>query len=267
MVSPNYQVSELYIYPIKSMAGIQLQHSELCETGLLFDRRWMLIDEHHHFLSQRELPELCLFQLSQTETGFEVKYKQSSIDIPKMLNAGKSKRVMIWDDTVDALEANSTINNWFSEQLNKHVSLVYMPTTTKRLVDVSQNNIVSFADGYPLLIIGTEALRLVTFNTAETIPVNRFRPNIVFTGGQAHDEDAWSNFTIQHNLFECVKPCYRCTVININQNNGQMNAEPLKTLATYRKQNQKIAFGQNCIGPLKGLLTIGDSINIISFKK
>jgi uncharacterized protein len=92
--------------------------------------------------------------------------------------------------------------------------------------------------------------------------MNRFRPNLVFTGGNPHDEDTWKRFAINGQQFYGVKPCARCVVTTIDQQTGEANAEPLKTLATYRRQEHKILFGQNVISPVNGFIRLGDTITI-----
>lgn len=141
-----------------------------------------------------------------------------------------------------------------------------MPDTSKRNIEtkyqIHGHDIVSFADGYPVLAIGEASLALLQSKIPETLPMDRFRPNLVFTGGAAHDEDLWKIFTINENLFYGVKPCARCVVTTIDQQTGKASAEPLKTLATYRKKDNKILFGQNVISATEGSISVGDPIII-----
>jgi uncharacterized protein YcbX len=258
-----YQVTQLFIYPIKSLSGIEVTHSQLDATGLEYDRRWMLIDANNRFISQREFPLLCLFKTALTQSGIHINYKNHSIEIPHTLSEGNKIDVTIWDDTVPAICAPYHINDWFSDKLQQPVRLVYMPTETKREVDpryASQQEIVSFADGYPLLMIGETSLQLLQSKLPETISMNRFRPNIVFSGGEAHCEDNWKTFYINQLPFKGVKPCARCMITTIDPNTGNTSAEPLRTLATYRKQDQKVLFGQNILAPTKGSIAVGMNI-------
>ncbi len=261
----NYTISQLFIYPVKGMAGIAIDASFVTQRGLQFDRRWMLVDENNQFISQRSFAILCLFKLEMCSTGFKISYQHSSLIIPFYLDKGQSIQVKIWDDEVTALIANAQINEFFSQHLSTSCRLVYMPETTFRLVDkdvVQDDYSVSFADGYPILIIGQASLNLLNSKLNISININRFRPNIVFTGGQAHQEDAWHNFKIEQVQLLGVKACARCQVPGIDQDTAISAKEPLKTLATYRAQKNKINFGQNVIAKNEGLIRIGDKIEI-----
>ena len=141
-----------------------------------------------------------------------------------------------------------------------------MPNQTYRKVDssfVKENRYTSFSDGYPILIIGQESLNFLNNKLAQKISINRFRPNIVFTGGGAFDEDNFKNFKIQNTLFEGVKPCGRCNIITIDQLTAETSAEPLKTLSSFRTINNKVLFGKNAVvKEFGGEIKIGNTIFI-----
>ncbi len=265
-------ISELYIYPIKSLGGIAKETVEITNTGFKHDRRWMLVDENNIFLSQRTHPQMALLQPTETVDGIVVTHKNNplqSITIP-FYNEGKSKiQVSVWDDVCDAIEVSSLCSQWFTEILQINCKLVYMPDETRRLVDkryASNNEITSFSDGYPILMIGQASLDYLNTKLNEAIPINRFRPNIVFTGGHAHLEDEMEIFSINAINFLGVKPCSRCVMTTINQQNMEKGKEPLKTLATYRTKNNKIYFGQNVLQQQNGNITIGNKIELIKSK-
>jgi uncharacterized protein YcbX len=258
-----HRITQLYIYPIKSLAGIEVTKTALDTTGLQYDRRWMLVDAQNRFISQREFHLLCLFQTALTPTGIRVEYNGDSIEIPLCIADGNIVTVTIWDDTVKAISAHHIINEWFSTQLGQAVTLVYMPGDTRRSVDPAyaiQDAMVSFADGYPLLCIGEQSLQLLQSKIPERMSMSRFRPNIVFSGGAAHCEDSWTTFYINQLRFKGVKPCGRCVITTIDPDTGKAAAEPLRTLATYRNQHNKILFGQNVLAPTQGTIEVGMEI-------
>jgi hypothetical protein len=223
----------------------------------------MLIDEHNQFISQRTFPNLCLFKVEIKEHGFSVTYDAKDILIPFELEQGRTVQVKIWDDKVEALLADSLINDFFSKQLQIKCSLVFMPDNSYRLVDKNFSNDdthVSFADGYPILVIGQESLNLLNSKLVDPIEMNRFRPNIVFEGGNAHSEDLMKKFRIAEVDFLGVKPCARCQVPTINQHTGLMSKEPSRTLASYRNFDHKVNFGQNVIVMNEGIIRLSDKI-------
>jgi uncharacterized protein len=266
-------VSELYIYPIKSLGGIAKETVKVTNTGFKHDRRWMLVDENNMFLSQRTHPQMALLQPTETADGIVVTHKNNStqsITIP-FYNEGKTTiQVSVWDDVCEVVEVSTLCSQWFSDMLQINCKLVYMPDNTKRLVDkryASNNEVTSFSDGYPILMIGQASLDELNAKLDEPIPMNRFRPNIVFTGGHAHVEDEMEKFVINDIKFSGVKPCSRCVMTTINQQNSEKGKEPLKTLATYRTKNNKIYFGQNILHQQNGSIAIGNSIEIKTKKE
>jgi len=246
-----HRLSEIWIYPIKSLGGIRLRSSKVWGKGLEFDRRWMLIDETNTFMSQRINSELALFKLEPNATGFVVSLRDHSIELSyqKEPLLGEIK-ARVWDDEVVVYEVSEAHSRWFSQQLGVRCKLVSFPEENERKVDplyAAQNDHVSLADGYPFLIIGQASLDDLNSRLAEPILMNRFRPNLVFTGGTPFEEDAWSYFTIGKNRFKGVKPCARCILITVNQESAEKGKEPLATLSTYRKRENKIYFGQNVL--------------------
>lgn len=266
----NLKLSEIWIYPIKSLGGISLESATIEHRGLQYDRRWMLVDEKGVFLTQRNHKVMALLQVRLVDGGLEISHKLeefSPLFIPFDAQPLERLKVQVWDDECDAYTISNDINHWFSNVLGVNCRLVYMPDDSYRQVDrrfASEGDITSFSDGYPILIIGQKALDKLNGKLQEAIPMNRFRPNLVFTGGQANEEDTWKEFRIGKTSFFGVKPCARCVVTTINQDNGTTSAEPLKTLSTYRKKENKILFGQNVIAQRIGdVIQVRDAIEIV----
>ena len=259
-------LSEIWIYPIKSLAGIRLQRAMVKQKGLVYDRRWMLVDEAGRFLTQREHPEMSQFHLRMGSGQLTILNRVSAQSLVLDLegeNYGDSIPVIIWEDKVEAIEVSRDYSRWFSDQLKIKCKLVFFPETNTRPVDPNytiHNEQVSLADGYPFLIIGQASLDDLNMRLREPIPMNRFRPNFVFTGGIPYEEDSWKNFGIGKNRFVGVKPCSRCVLTTVNQQTGTKSLEPLATLATYRKTGSKIFFGQNLVAINYDEVQEGDEI-------
>ncbi|MBL7743769.1 MAG: MOSC domain-containing protein [Chitinophagaceae bacterium] len=255
-------VSEIWIYPVKSLGGIRVPSSRVLPKGLEYDRRWMLIGEQGHFMTQRASPEMALFKLSYHSTAFSIHYSGESIILP-FTSSGASLTAQVWDDKVVVNEVSRQHSEWFSERLGIKCKLVSFPESNARPVDMNyavSNDQVSLADAYPLLIIGQSSLDDLNQRLRTPLPMNRFRPNIVFTGGEPFEEDGWGHFRIGQNRFAAVKPCSRCALTTVDQETGTKGTEPLTTLATYRKRDNKIFFGQNLIPLNCDILREGDEI-------
>ena len=264
------QVSELFIYPIKSLGGIPVSSAAVTDRGLLYDRRWMLVDSNNEFMTQREFAEMALLQTEISEGALKVYHKktEASILIP-LEPTGETISVQVWSDLCKAAIVDQKINEWFSDLLGKACQLVYMPCTTKRRVDgryAFNNEVTNFSDGYPFMTIGQSSLDDLNSRLEEKLPINRFRPNIVFTGGHAFEEDTWKHIIINDINFYGVKLCSRCAITTINQDTIKKGKEPLKTLATYRQKNNKIYFGQNLLHHGEGMIHVGDEIRSIERK-
>jgi len=260
-------LSEIYIYPIKSLSGIKLLSSEFAQRGLKYDRRLMLVDENNKFISQREFPKMSLIKTEISDKNLICRIDSfNDLEIPLEISGDKLVKVNVWRSFCDSYEYDNDTNNWFSDFLNKKVRLVYMPNSTKREVNTYysiKNNIVSFADGYPFLVIGQESLDNLNSKLSDKIDINRFRPNLVIKGFKPHFEDENKIINIGENTFFIVKPCERCLITTINQEKGiSTSKEPLKTLSEYRKINGKVIFGQNLIAKNEhGFLKVGDKVS------
>lgn len=271
------RISEIWIYPIKSLAGIRLKKTIVQQKGLQYDRRWMLVDSNGRFLTQREHPKMALFSVAITNGHLIVSTQTPVTDevvqsIKLDLNteaSGNFLKINIWDDEVETVEVNPDYSAWFSERLSIKCRLVFFPEENRRDADpdyARNNEQVSLADGYPFLIIGQSSLDELNKKLKEPVSIKRFRPNFVFTDGQPHEEDSWRNLAIGSVRFEGVKPCSRCVLITVNPETGEKGVEPLKELSTYRKKNNKVYFGENLLARSDGEVNEGDLIEIIDFK-
>lgn len=266
-----FQVSGLYIYPIKSLGGIAVSEAMVTERGLHYDRRWMLVDNNNRFLSQREIARMALFKVNITSSGLNVTYTptKANLQIPFKPTYKQLIEVVVWDDTCLGQYVSDEANNWFTNILGISCSLVYMPDATLRQVDpkyASNGTITSFADAFPLMMIGQASLDDLAHKVGQPIPMNRFRPNIVYTGGKPYFEDELVSFRINNINFEGVKLCARCPIPGIDQDTAISGKEPIKTLASYRRRQNKIYFGQNLVHQGAGILKLGDAIEVLSMK-
>jgi uncharacterized protein YcbX len=156
-------------------------------------------------------------------------------------------------------------DEWFSTCLQRPCQLTFFPEEQPRSVSERfqiNNEQVSLADGFPFLLVGEASLADLNSKLVHPVPMNRFRPNMVFSGGLPFEEDEWKEFRIGNNRFVGVKPCGRCLVTTVDQMSGEKGTEPLSTLATYRKRGGSVYFGQNLIALDHGKISEGDSITL-----
>lgn len=270
------RLSEINVYPIKSLRGIAQTDSTVEARGLRFDRRWLLVDEKNEFLTQREFPKMATINVEILDDGLRVSTDKNKKTISFEPNTNDALVVKIWSSRCRAKVYESEVNKWFSGVLQTNCKLVLMPEETKRAVNylyaVHKEDAVSFADGYPFMLVGENSLTNLNSKLEKSVPMNRFRPNLVVSGSEAFIEDNWKKIKIGTAIFHLVKPCDRCVITTIDQENGVSGGvEPLKTLATYRipkrSVRKKILFGQYLIAEnVGGILKVGDEIEIIESK-
>ena len=174
-------------------------------------------------------------------------------------------QVTVWDDTVSAAWAGESAASWFTEFLGTPCSLVHMAEDVLRSADPAyapSGARVSFADGFPFLLISEESLADLNGRLGRALPMNRFRPNLVVSGGEAFAEDGWDRLEIGGIGLRVVKPCGRCVVTTTDQSTGERGQEPLRTLATYRRQGGEVMFGQNVVHENTGRLRVGDQVTM-----
>jgi len=279
-------LTEINIYPIKSLRGITLQTAEIEDRGLQNDRRWMLVDEDDRFVTQRELPKMALIDVALDEDGLIVScadFGSQKVDLAPA--DAVSRPVTIFYSTVEAEFYDDAVNEWFSDVLGTKLRLVRMPKASRRSVNekyrVRESDIVSFADGYPFLLIGQASLDDLNERLAEKadegvrvpLPMKRFRPNFVVQGSEPFEEDTWRELRIGANTFYGAKPCARCVITTVDPATGEMAPkEPLKTIAEYRggtlDGKRGAFFGQNLIAEAEtGRVSVGDRVEVDIFNE
>ena len=267
-----YVLTEINIYPVKSLGGIRLKEAEVTDRGLKYDRRWMIVDANGKFLTQRVLPQMSLINVGVDNNSLRFEHKLKAISkysVPLEIYNNEQNEVVVFDDTVNAVYVSKEVDQWLSEALESKCRLVHMPDDSKRKVDTKyavNNQIVSFADAFPFLVIGQSSLDDLNSRLEEKVPMNRFRPNFVFSGGKPFDEDRMKSFKLNDVTFFPVKPCARCVVTTVNQETGTKGKKPLATLASYRTQDNKVMFGQNLLHEGSGIIKTGSILEAIEWK-
>ena len=256
------RVHSLHVYPVKSCAGVSLRESLLIETGLEFDRAWMVVDKHGVFVTQRELPRMALIQ--PTLKSFEM-----ILRAPGMLalhialdTVEKPVRAKVWDDEVAAYDMGDLCAQWFSDFLGAKLRLVRFDPEQRRLSErrwtgeIGAQN--AFADAVPLLVTSAASMdelnRRLQAQGHEAVTMARFRPNLVLDGLDAHGEDPLDEIVIDSDegaiRLKLVKPCARCPIPDVDPLTGLAGHAVGDALAGYRADARlagKITFGMNAV--------------------
>jgi uncharacterized protein YcbX len=260
-------LSGLNVYPVKSAAGIAVSAARVDARGLTGDRRWMVVDENRSFLSQRTHPRLALVSVAIAPEGVILTApRMPALAVPVPRPGASVVRVRVWRDVCDAVPAGDKPSAWLSRVVGAACELVYLPESSHRLVaarGAAPPAEIGFADAFPFLLISEGSLADLNRRLEHPLPMNRFRPNLVVRGCSPYAEDEWRRITIAGIVFHVVKPCSRCTTTTVNQTTGERGREPLATLATYRRVNNEVLFGQNLVHRGTGELALGDEVTVL----
>lgn len=271
-------LASLHIHPIKSCAGLAVDEALLIETGLQFDRAWMVVDAEGRMVTQRERPRLALVRPT-LRTDDIVLRAPGMLALHVSLDAVEAPtRVRVWDDEVKAYEMGALAAQWFSDFLGEKLRLVRFDPEQKRLSsakwagDVAAEN--AFSDGFPLLVASSASLAELNRRLGErgqaAVGMERFRPNLVLDGLEAFDEDNLHELTVQAEggevTLRLVKPCVRCPMPNVDPATGVAGHEPGDTLAGFRadaRMDGRITFAMNAVivGGFDRVLRPGQAIS------
>lgn len=256
-------ISGITIYPVKGLRGIHLKASSVESMGLKDDRRFMLVDNKGAFLSQRTHPKMARIDIEIQGKNITASFEKESISFSKDPKTDELIKTKVWKHEIESYLVHPNASEWFSNVLNSSVRLVKIPGPKSRIKTFDPSpgqSPLSFADGYPILIAGSASLNFLNSKLLDSISMDRFRPNIVVETMTPHEEDEYYRFNVGTSRFQGIKPCVRCQVITIDQNTAEKGVEPLKTLATYRRNGKGVCFGVNVIVLQEGSVKLGDEL-------
>ena len=259
-------LSEINIYPVKSFAGMGLETVQLDRFGPAADRRWMLVDKFGVAITQRDQPRLALVKTALSGGGLGLRFCDDQLQVAIPTAQAKRRSVQVWGDHVNAVDAGDKAAHWLAERLERDCRLVYIPDDSVRLVDgiyASAGETVGFADAFPLLLISQASLDDLNNRLETPVPMNRFRPNLVVEGCEPFAEDGWKRIRVGEVEFELAKPCDRCVMPSINQETAEKDTQINRVLASFRRRDGKIYFGQNLLYSGAGILRLSSPVEVI----
>lgn len=265
------QLSALYRFPVKSLGGERLRRAEVDALGLAGDRRWMVVDAASgRFLTQRQygrMAQIAALWLDPATLHLGAPGRPGlRVAVPPADRA--LREVVVWRDSLAVPDAGDAAAQWLSEFLGQDCRLVHVPESRARQVDpayAQDGDRVGFADGFPLLLIGQASLDDLAARVGRPLDMLRFRPNLVVEGAAPYAEDGWRRLRIGSVEFEVVKPCSRCAIPTLDPHSGARgdDGEPLRTLASYRRDADGVYFGQNLIQRGGGMLEVGMPVTLL----
>ena len=277
------QITDLFIYPVKSLKGIALNESMTAPRGLQYDREWMVTTSDYEFITQREIPLMSTIEVSIDSDALTLNSKNNTkFQVPLLSSNTNIIQSSVWGDICDAYDEGDDVSLWLTSLLgqykNKSLRLVRYSGQEIRSVPAKYLNGVesqsAFSDQFPYLITSWESLEKLNKglikNGSQVAEMDRFRPNIVIKGIDNLEKKTSQNLLCQKSGYDfgLRKPCKRCKIITINQDDGKIDnpKEPLATLTSLRFSDEikGAFFGQNAIllSNKNYILKVGDELSI-----
>lgn len=256
-------LKELYCYPIKSLNGIALHQATVTETGLHLDRNWMLVDQQNQFITRREYPKLALLNVSRQNNHLMVEYQQEQLMIH--LQYEDSAAIIeskVWNSPVTGRAVSAAANDFFSSFLGENIRLIQQDISVPRIERIPQkeeSTTSSFADSFPIHVIGTATLDFLNQHLTDPIDAGYFRPNVVLATSVPFEEDHLDVLSFENATFQKAKLCGRCKMVNVDPVSGLVRNDVLKTLARFRTFENSVKLGVLFYVTRKGNLSIGET--------
>ncbi len=263
-------LSQINIYPVKSISGISLSNAWVELQGLCFDRRFMLALADGSMVTARKYPQMVKVHASLLVDGIVFTYPgKPKLSIRYQDFKHQPTSATVWKDQFIAYTTLDEADDWFSEVIGQRVELLYCGEQSNRVREKFGHN-VSFADGYPLLVISQASLDELNRRSPELHSMDQFRTNLVVSGNEPFIEDSWKRIKIGEVEFEAIKPCERCILTTVDVDKGEFRSskEPLNTFSKFRANERGgVFFGQNLVAKNEGMIREGDKIEVLEYKE
>ncbi len=264
-------LSRIRMYPIKGCSGSDVQEAHMDARGLRYDRRWMLVNEFGLGLQQLDFPRLACIVAGLDNDGLFVQAPgMSPLHIPLQSQRDCPHIVRWYQGRCEALSVSEQADAWFRRFLHVWCRLVFMPESTPRFVapEYAINRDLAAFTSFQYHLLSEGSLEDLNQRLDSSVPLERFRPNLVVGGASAFAEDSWHTVQIHQQTFYVVRPCNRCAITTVDADTGvKTGKEPLATLARYRTFQQKVLFGQYLLSGDTGVLRVGDSVQVLAYQE
>ena len=258
------QLSHLFVHPMKSARGIAYSRAYASMQGLLHDREWLLVTAEGRFLTAREYPRMLLIETELIPGGMLLKAPGQSPIMAMTQVYTQPVATAVWKDEFDALHGDTQVDAWFSQYMGISCQLLWLGMQSRRLLKTA-NTPMSFADGYPYLLVNQASLDALNQELAAPVSLQHFRPNLVISGALPYEEDDWSVIRIGEIVFDVAKPCTRCQMTTADPLTGTFSNdnEPMRTLIRTRQLAEGICFGINLLARNEGMVQVSDEMEVL----
>jgi len=254
----------IYRYPVKSLRGESLEKVSLTNSGIAYDRHWMIVDEEFQFMTQRQYPDMSQIKASVADGGCTLSHKSDKIEFDINQITHTQIPTKVWAHEVIAQIVSEEVSDWLSNRIGQRVHLVGAGGAFWRVKQKKQRELaLKFQDGYPLLVLSHASVDQLNGQLQHAVSADRFRTNLYINNCLSHEEDLHHGLANQNYQLKLESQCKRCIMVNTDQETGQVTKEPLKTLATYRRSDSNVYFGMNASVLTAGEVRLGDKLEFI----
>ncbi|RXZ44762.1 MOSC domain-containing protein [Crenobacter cavernae] len=261
------RLTELYVHPLKSSRGNALESATAGPRGLEGDREWLLASPAGHFITGRTAPSLVRVVVEPHADGARFTAPGREALAVEQTRFTTPHDATVWKDQFSAWHGDAAADAWFSDYLGQPCRLLWLGRESQRAQKGGDGEL-SFADGYPYLLINRASLDELNAQLAEPVTTRHFRANLVVDADFAWEEDEWKQIRVGDVEFEITKPCTRCIFSTVDPELGKRRSdgEPMRTLLRTRALPEGICFGVNMRALNGGVVRVGDSVEVVESK-
>lgn len=273
------RLAAIYVYPVKSLAGVSVATAEVEPWALRYDRRWVLLTRDGTRLSAREEHAMLGLLAAPTHDGIELTTRDGrSLRVRQPTSGARVRTSISRLDSV--LLAPAEAHEWLSDLLGQEVRLGWLDDPRRRSVSAVHGGLdgdsLTVADAGPVLLTSTASLEQLNewmvddaLSRGETPPEQmemlRFRPNVIVDDvPEPFEEDRWRQVRIGAATFRFAETCDRCVMTTLDPRTLQGGKEPLRTLAKHRQWDHKTWFGIRLIPTSTAAISAGDDVEVIA---
>lgn len=221
-------VSEVWRYPVKSMAGERLESCEVAATGLVGDRRWALVDGS---------PNRAGKPLTIREEDQLMRY-----------------RAWLADGRAEVVTPRGDVAVMDSDLVSRLAAETSRPLTLRELEGAN-------FDDSPILVVNLATVAAFGVEAGMAVDHRRFRANLYVDDLAPEEELAWigRRLAVGDAELEVVSRCERCVVITKDPDTVATTPELLRVLT----QTQETRMGVYCRVSRPGRVAAGDRVYLV----
>jgi uncharacterized protein len=265
------KLAALYVYPVKSLRGFQVNSARVEHGGIVGDRMWVVVDGRGNFMHQRDYPRMATVSATYSPSALVLQAPgMSPLEVSLSPDSARddpsaTRYVRLWRRSAPVVPTTPEADAWISQAIRHEAYLMALTHSVPARNVPEYERHSTLQDATPFHLTSESSLADLNTRSSVAIPMNRFRPNVVVSGFPPYAEDRWKRIRIGQLQLAWIKPCTRCVTTMTDQTTGERERrEPLYTLSTYRRWRGEVVFGHYFDSEtLAGTIEVGDPVEIL----